>query len=100
MVLVRLVSLLAASLCAAVSAVAQSRVTIFVAPGDGGEEREFHDPKIVLPGNRVVTGLPVVRDGTTVVVPWQDIRYLDIIPSDNMPLAAITFRDGREEMLD
>ena len=97
-----LASPLPVALLLAAAAVAQTTVTtVRVVPGDGGEERTYSDPKIVLPGGRVVVGLPVMRDGAgRAIVAWRDIRYLDIIPADGNPTAAIVFRDGREEMVD
>jgi hypothetical protein len=72
-----------------------------IVPGDGGGARDYPDAKIVLPDNRVVTdGLPVFRDGKPAMVPWSSIAGLDIIPADFVPTAAITYRDGREELLD
>lgn len=72
-----------------------------ISPGDGGADRDVIGAKIVLPGGRVVTeGLPVYRNGKPALVPWTEIHRIDLIPADWVPTVAITFRDGREELLD
>ena len=77
-----------------------AEIVIDIYPGTGADPVPgVRNPRAALDRGGVVDGLPALRAGKRATIPWSRIRHVVFVPGD-IPTAIITYRDGREDMVD